>query len=93
MTRPFGAISCERVPPPESPEPLLEFFPDGLTTAEVAQLLAEGSDPVPDRELAASLLESLERDEQIARRPVGSDAIWSSSSAMAYSASRPAIAR
>jgi len=87
------APELERVPPPDSPEPLLEFFPDGLTTAEVAQLLAEGSDPVPDREAAAAMLESLERDEQIARRPVGSDAIWSSSSAMAHSASRPAIAR
>ncbi len=28
----------ERHPAPESPEPLLEHFPDGLTTAEVAEL-------------------------------------------------------
>ena len=34
----------ERTPPPESPEPLLEYFQDGLTTAEVALLLADGPD-------------------------------------------------
>ena len=44
------APTLERMPPPESPAPLLEFFPHGLTTAEVAHLLAEGSDPVPDLE-------------------------------------------
>ena len=35
-----------RTPPPETPEPLLEFFSDGLTTAEVAALLAGGPDYV-----------------------------------------------
>ncbi len=34
------APELERVPPPESPEPLLAHFPAGLTTAEVALLLA-----------------------------------------------------
>ena len=43
------APELERVPPPESPEPLLDHFAQGLTTAEVALLLADGSDPVPDR--------------------------------------------
>ena len=47
------APGLERVPPPESPEPLLDFFSGGLTTAEVALLLAEGSDPIPDREAAS----------------------------------------
>jgi protein-disulfide isomerase-like protein with CxxC motif len=87
------APELERVPPPDSPEPLLEFFPNGLTTAEVALLLAGGSDPLPDREAAAAMLESLEDDEQVARLPIGSDAIWSGSSAVPHSASRPAIAR
>jgi hypothetical protein len=36
--------AIERTPPPEAPEPLLRAFPDGLTTAEVAALLAEGPD-------------------------------------------------
>ena len=38
----------ERQSAPESPEPLFAYFSDGLTTAEVATLLAEGPDPVPD---------------------------------------------
>jgi hypothetical protein len=33
--------ALERVPPPASPEPLLEHLAHGLTTAEVAPLLAE----------------------------------------------------
>jgi 2-hydroxychromene-2-carboxylate isomerase len=70
------APALARVPAPESPEPLLEFFPDGLTTAEVALLLAEGSDPIPDRERAErQLLELVERG--VAERlPLGRDAVW-----------------
>ena len=45
----------ERMPPPESPEPLLDFFHHGLTTAEVALLLADGPDPLPDPEVAELL--------------------------------------
>ena len=37
-----------REPPPEDPEPLLERFPGGLTTQEVAVMLASGNDD-PDR--------------------------------------------
>ena len=66
-----------RVPPPESPEPLLDFFPDGLTTAEVALLLAEGSDPVPDRKAAEHLLAKLVADGRAVRTALGTDAIWS----------------
>jgi protein-disulfide isomerase-like protein with CxxC motif len=65
-----------RISAPESPEPLLEFFPGGLTTAEVALLLAEGPDPVPDRERAASLLDSLAGEKRVVRVPTGSDAVW-----------------
>src|SRR5262245_34049410 len=70
------APDLDRVPPPDSPDPLLEFFPDGLTTAEVAQLTADGSDPVPDRGVAASMLESLVADGHATRVSVGSDAVW-----------------
>ena len=38
--------TLERTPPPETPMPLLDHFPAGLTTAEVAALLADGADPV-----------------------------------------------
>jgi protein-disulfide isomerase-like protein with CxxC motif len=70
------APGLERVPAPESPEPLLDFFPDGLTTAEVALLLAEGSDPVPDRDRTASVLDSLAGDDRVVRVPAGTDAVW-----------------
>jgi protein-disulfide isomerase-like protein with CxxC motif len=71
------APALERVPPPESPEPLLDFFPGGLTTAEVALLLAEGSDPVPDREAAEHRLTELVASGRAVRTALGTDAVWS----------------
>ena len=44
-----------REPPPDGPEPLLRRFPDGLTTQEVAVLLARGNDD-PDRAAAERAL-------------------------------------
>jgi predicted DsbA family dithiol-disulfide isomerase len=64
-----------REPPPETPEPLLERFEFGLTTQEVAALLAEGNER-PDRAAAeAALLELVARG-GAARRPLGDDALW-----------------
>jgi hypothetical protein len=65
------------VPAPDSPEPLLEFFPSGLTTAEVALLLAHGSDPVPDREAAEQMLVELAEAGHVTRVSAGCDAVWS----------------
>jgi protein-disulfide isomerase-like protein with CxxC motif len=70
------APELERMPAPESPEPLFELFPGGLTTAEVAQLLAFGSDPVPDRKRAEEVLSALAAAGAISRVPLGSDALW-----------------
>ena len=70
------APALERVPPPESPEPLLDFFPGGLTTGEVALLLAEGSDPIPDRAATADLLAGLVEHGRAVRTPLGTDALW-----------------
>jgi protein-disulfide isomerase-like protein with CxxC motif len=70
------APELERVPAPESPEPLLDFFPGGLTTAEVALLLSVGSDPVPDREATEELLSGLMAGGRATRVAVGSDAVW-----------------
>jgi protein-disulfide isomerase-like protein with CxxC motif len=70
------APELERVPPPDSPEPLLEFFPRGLTTAEVALLLARGSDPWPDRDAACAMLEELAAAGEARRLPVGDGAVW-----------------
>jgi hypothetical protein len=68
--------TLERTPPPEDPEPLLEYFPDGLTTAEVAALLAEGPDPTPDLELAERMLVELVAHGRAVREPLGDDALW-----------------
>lgn len=66
------APELDRIPPPTSPESLLEFFPEGLTTAEAALLLADGSDPIPDIGHAEELL----ADSSATRVTVGSGAVW-----------------
>lgn len=65
-----------RTPPPDSPEPLLEYFPDGLTTAEVAALLADGPDPIPDLEGTERILLDLVARGEAVRVPLGQDALW-----------------
>jgi len=70
------APELQRSPSPESLEPLLEFFGAGLTTAEVALLLAYGSDPVPDRAAAESTLTALAAAGRATRVASGSDAVW-----------------
>ena len=64
-----------RTPPPDDPAPLLAFFPDGLTTQEVAALLAHGND-APDRGAAERQLLELVADGRATRRPAGDDALW-----------------
>ena len=65
-----------RNPPPDTPGALLEHFSDGLTTAEVATLLADGPDPIPDLERAErTLLDLVARGEAV-REPLGQDALW-----------------
>jgi hypothetical protein len=63
-------------PPPETPEPLFERFPDGLTTAEVAALLAKGPDYPSDVSAAERALVELVAAGKIARVPLGQDALW-----------------
>ncbi|MGZ8694536.1 MAG: DsbA family oxidoreductase [Gaiellaceae bacterium] len=65
-----------RESPPEGPEPLLARFPGGLTTAEVAALLAQGPDYVPDRDAAERRLVELEAAGGATRRALGQDALW-----------------
>jgi 2-hydroxychromene-2-carboxylate isomerase len=65
-----------RTPPPETPEPLLERFPDGLATAEVAALLAQGPEYVADLEQAEAALLQLAADGQAVREALGHDALW-----------------
>jgi predicted DsbA family dithiol-disulfide isomerase len=67
-----------RTPPPDTPEPLLDWFPDGLTTAEVAALLADGPDYISDHDYAEQQLLQLVADGIAERLPLGQDAIWRS---------------
>jgi 2-hydroxychromene-2-carboxylate isomerase len=76
--------AIEVTPPAESPAPLLERFGDGLTTAEVATLLARGPDYVPDLAGAEEALGELVRDGEAQRVPLGNDAVW-----LAADAARP----
>jgi predicted DsbA family dithiol-disulfide isomerase len=70
----------DREPPPDTPAPLLDRFTDGLTTQEVAALLA-GNNETPDRAAAeAALLELVAAGDAI-RHPLGDDAVWQSATA------------
>jgi protein-disulfide isomerase-like protein with CxxC motif len=68
--------TLERSAAPPTPEPLFEFFTDGLTTAEVALLLAEGPDPIADLHAAERALLDLAAAGAIVRIPLGHDAVW-----------------
>jgi predicted DsbA family dithiol-disulfide isomerase len=67
--------TLSREPAPPSPAPLLEHFADGLSTQEVAALLAEGND-MPDRPAAEAALLELVASGDAVRRPLGDDALW-----------------
>jgi 2-hydroxychromene-2-carboxylate isomerase len=67
--------ALEREPAPQTPEPLLERFPEGLTTQEVAALLTRGND-LPDRAAAEAALIELVGAGRAVREPVGDDALW-----------------
>jgi protein-disulfide isomerase-like protein with CxxC motif len=73
----------ERRPAPESPAELLERFPDGLTTAEVAALIARSPDYVSDRDEAERWLVQGAAAGTILRVPCGNDAIWQPAAAAA----------
>jgi predicted DsbA family dithiol-disulfide isomerase len=67
--------TLERQAPPETPTPLLEYFPGGLTTQEVAALMTAGNDAVDRRGAEAALIELVA--EGLARRvALGDDALW-----------------
>ncbi len=64
-----------REPPPETPAPLLERFSEGLTTQEVAALLARHNS-APDRTAAEAALLELVAIGSASREPLGDDALW-----------------
>jgi predicted DsbA family dithiol-disulfide isomerase len=73
--------TLHREPPPEDPAPLLERFPDGLTTQEVAALMARGNDR-PDRAAAQVALLELVGAGVAVRHALGDDAVWQSATAV-----------
>jgi 2-hydroxychromene-2-carboxylate isomerase len=72
--------TLHREPPPDDPAPLLDRFPDGLTTQEVAALLA-GNNERPDRAAAEAALLELVATGAAVRHPLGDDAVWQSATA------------
>ena len=68
-------LDPERQPAPDTPAPLLDRFPDGLTTQEVAALLVKGNDPV-DRNAAENTLLELVASGAATRTALGDDALW-----------------
>jgi hypothetical protein len=69
--------SLDRRPAPDDPLPLLTQFAEGLTTQEVAALMARGND-APDRAAAEVALLELVAAGDAVRRPLGDDALWQS---------------
>ncbi len=69
--------TLDREPPPATPEPLLERFPEGLTTPEVAALMASGND-AQDRTGAEAALLELVAAGKARREPLGDSAVWKS---------------
>jgi 2-hydroxychromene-2-carboxylate isomerase len=67
--------SLERRGAPEDPAELLAEYPDGLTTQEIAALLARGND-APDRAGAETAMLELVFDGRAERVGLGDDAIW-----------------
>jgi predicted DsbA family dithiol-disulfide isomerase len=68
--------TLERQAPPEDPGPLLDYFDFGLTTQEVAAVMACGNDR-PDRLAAETALVELVADGRAERHALGDDALWS----------------
>jgi 2-hydroxychromene-2-carboxylate isomerase len=66
---------AERRAVPDDPLDLLEHFPGGLTTQEVAQLLTRGND-APDRTGAEAAMLTLVAAGSATRSHLGDDAVW-----------------
>ena len=67
--------TLDRAPAPDGPAPLLERFPDGLVTQEVAALLVQANEPA-DRAAAELALLELVADGRATRTALGDDALW-----------------
>jgi len=67
--------TVQREAPPETPQPLLDRFPGGLTTQEVAAVMTHSNDAV-DRAAAEAALLELVGAGKASRLALGDDALW-----------------
>jgi 2-hydroxychromene-2-carboxylate isomerase len=74
--------TLERRAPAEDAGAVLREFPDGLTTAEVAAIMAPGNTP-PDHGAAEDALIATAAAGEAERRPFGNDALWTARRALA----------
>jgi 2-hydroxychromene-2-carboxylate isomerase len=65
----------ERRPSAAHPDAVLERFPDGLTTQEVAAVMTAGNAPI-ERDQAEEALIELTAQGRARRIPAGNDAVW-----------------
>ena len=72
--------SIRRFDPPADPAEALSLYSGGLTTQEVAMLLATGVE-IPDRERAEQALITMVGEGRATRIPLGNDALWIARSA------------
>jgi hypothetical protein len=68
--------ALERRGEPESAQEILDAFPHGLTTREVAQLLALNTAQVPDDTRAEDLMLELAASGQAQAQPLGDNTLW-----------------
>jgi len=67
--------TLKRMEPAEDPLDALHLYPAGLTTQEVAAIMAEGMAP-PDRTETERKLVHLLGEQKVQRVPLGNDALW-----------------
>lgn len=67
--------TLKRMGPAEDPLDALRLYPAGLTTQEVAAVMAQGMAP-PDRTGAERKLVHLLGEQKVQRVPLGNDALW-----------------
>jgi hypothetical protein len=68
--------TLERRPAPADVTEVLAAFPDGLTSAEVAEVYAAGAAQETDRRAAELALLTAVSEGRATRQPVGDDALW-----------------
>ena len=83
--------TLERAEAPENLEPVLERFPGGLTTQEVAAVMARRNQE-PDRAAAEGALIALVASGTATRTPLADDALWGPRTSKAAAAKVPRAA-